>query len=263
MPITRTSLKYGVFFLLSIATNSAVALGLGEITLNSYLGEALNASVQINDAEITPDVSCFVVKDVTEDTAPRRVSTNLAERNGQLQLKISTRAFLTEPIVNISVSYVCEPYVARDYVLLLDPAPLSNAVANNQPTLVTNNLNENAPTPAEDKPAQKSKAKRPAKAELLANNASNNQATNQSASDAEINPSNAASASAPEKSAKRKPKAAAKSSTNTINEKLNEAYVGNAPATNTSAISTESAIRTNCAIYKHLQAVFGHIRRSA
>lgn len=55
-----------------------MAFGLGEITLNSYLGEELNASIAINDTESAPDISCFVVKDLTEDAVQRRVTGNLS-----------------------------------------------------------------------------------------------------------------------------------------------------------------------------------------
>jgi len=218
-----------------------MAFGLGEITLNSYLGEELNASIAINDTESAPDISCFVVKDLTEDAVQRRVTGNLVERNGRFQLKLATRAFLTEPIVNINVNYVCEPHVSRDYVLLLDPAPLSNTVLSNPPAIVNNTLESNTLPPSQSKPQQKTKPKRTTRTPASIENGDDNLTAEQATNDLTQQSSNLATTNNAQKPAPKKPKASTKPNTSSINDKLNEAYVGSTNTPSTSAVSIDNA----------------------
>lgn len=222
MPLFHSSLlKYSVLLLLSTATNSAFALGFGDIELSSYLGEELNAKIQINDIDSTPDIGCFVLKDLTENATQRRISASLIAHNSQYSLKMSTRAFLTEPIVNISVSYVCEPHVVREYVLLLDPAPLNNIA----PTSAAVSANNAVPAgnsndiPPKAKKAQKNNKIQP-QVEIDSN-------------------SNSATSTNPlEKPVIRKPKAPAQTKQNNIDAQLSEAYTGSQETANTNAIES-------------------------
>ncbi|MES1988215.1 MAG: hypothetical protein V4440_09320, partial [Pseudomonadota bacterium] len=117
------------FTLLSLFcyANLSFALGLGDAELKSNLGEKFLATVNVTDIESAPESNCFSATDVGDVPAFKRASVNLKMVNSNYQLTISTNDVITEPIVNLRVSFHCEPNVNREYVLLLDPAPISTA----------------------------------------------------------------------------------------------------------------------------------------
>ncbi len=125
----KAYLKLRFFTLLSLFcyANLSFALGLGDAELKSNLGEKFLANVTVTDIESAPDPICFSATDIGEPPAFKRASINLKAINGNYQLTISTNDVITEPIVNLRVSFHCEPNVNREYVLLLDPAPISTA----------------------------------------------------------------------------------------------------------------------------------------
>jgi len=105
--------------------NLSFALGLGDIELKSNLGERFLAKIDVTDVESQPESSCFNATDIGDAPALRKPSVNLmANNNGNYQLIISSNDVVTEPIVNLRVLFHCEPNINREYVLLLDPAPL-------------------------------------------------------------------------------------------------------------------------------------------
>jgi hypothetical protein len=101
-----------------------LALGLGDLELKSHLGERLLAKVNVTDIESMPETSCFSVIDESDIRAFKRASITFKQVNDIQQLLITSNEVITEPIVNLRVSVNCEPNISRDYVLLLDPAPL-------------------------------------------------------------------------------------------------------------------------------------------
>lgn len=112
--------------LLSLLLYSSLspALGLGEIELKSHLGEKLFAKVIVADVEAQSEASCFSASDISDVPAFKKATITLQPNNSGYQLSISSSEIVTEPIVNLRVSFHCEPNVNREYVLLLDPAPL-------------------------------------------------------------------------------------------------------------------------------------------
>ena len=132
-------MRFFAFLLLSYA-NISLALGLGEISLKSHLGEPLAASINVTDVEKSPDASCFSVKDNSEITAFKKATVSLKQGSNDYQLFISTHDVITEPIVNLQVLYHCEPNLNREYILLLDPASLVN------PETTDSNLNHQTVT---------------------------------------------------------------------------------------------------------------------
>lgn len=98
-----------------------MALGIHDITLESHLGEPLVAKIMVTDVEKSPDLSCFNITDTSHITAFKKASLFLNTNNNQYQLTIKTYSPITEPIVNLRVSYHCEPQLIREYTLLLDP----------------------------------------------------------------------------------------------------------------------------------------------
>ena len=103
------------------------ALSLGDIELKSHLGEPLNVKVEITDSETPLETGCFTVTDTGDVQAFRKASIALKQNNGNQLLSITTSQAITEPIVNLRVTFHCDPHINREYVLLMDPAPLVRA----------------------------------------------------------------------------------------------------------------------------------------
>jgi hypothetical protein len=120
-------------------------LGLGDVELNSNLGEKFLAKVDVTDVPSISESSCFSATDVSDIPAFKKASINLkANNNGNFQLTVSTNDVITEPIVNLRISFNCEPNVNREYVLLLDPAPLSgieNTIMKDESSKIEPNIN--------------------------------------------------------------------------------------------------------------------------
>ncbi len=121
-----------VFLLLTYA-NLSQALGIGDIVLKSHLGEPLIAKINVTDVEKSPDTGCFSVTDTSDVPAFKRANISLKQNNDGYQLNITTHDVITEPIVNLYVSFHCEPNFNREYVLLLDPASLARSSISEQP----------------------------------------------------------------------------------------------------------------------------------
>lgn len=121
-------------------------MGLGDAELESNLGERFLAKIEVTDVELPPESSCFSATDVGDAPAFRKASVNLkANINGNYQLTITSNDVITEPIVNLRVSFHCEPNVNREYVLLLDPAPLpaiENASSREKPPNVEPSIDD-------------------------------------------------------------------------------------------------------------------------
>jgi hypothetical protein len=195
----------------------AISFGfsLGDVDLKSNLGEPLNARISINDTDVaTIDPSCFSVTDASEVQAFKRAVTSLNSNSNQLI--ITSSQVISEPIINLSVTYHCEPRVNREYVLLLDPAPT--------PAL---EVAKSTPSNVSEKTAASANLASPGTAKTKINNAVSE------------DPSNGAEETPPppvkKKRAKKKtpPKAAS-----SIDAKLDEAYTGkqtpSSPVTNPS-----------------------------
>lgn len=100
-----------------------MAIGLADLELKSHLGEMLKAQLSVVDLPPNADVSCFSVDDLSETAQPQKITISLQTKFNGLQLLLSSAEVLLEPIVNLRLSYSCEPKLERDYTLLMDPAP--------------------------------------------------------------------------------------------------------------------------------------------
>ena len=142
---TLFKLRFITLLSLLFYANLSLALGLGDAELNSNLGERFLAKVEVTDVQSTPESNCFSATDLGNIPAFSNALVNLkASNNGNFQLTISTIEIITEPIVNLRISFHCEPNVNREYVLLLDPAPLSvveNTITKHENSQIEPNLN--------------------------------------------------------------------------------------------------------------------------
>lgn len=121
-------MKFTTFILLFIYANISLALGLGDAELKSHLGEKLVVKVNITEMEAAADSACFSISDASDVPAFKKPNIAFKQVNDNYQLLISSKETITEPIITLRVAAHCENNVSRDYVLLLDPAPLISIV---------------------------------------------------------------------------------------------------------------------------------------
>ncbi|MCU6433302.1 hypothetical protein LPB67_05855 [Undibacterium sp. Jales W-56] len=110
-----------------VAALPAYALGLGDIRLQSGLGQPLKASIALlgNDAI---DVNQICIKAKIETPEGGFLATGnlvLMQTRGSKTIYITTRQGLPEPAVKVTIDVACESQLHREYMLLLDPPQLN------------------------------------------------------------------------------------------------------------------------------------------
>ncbi len=103
---------------------SAAALGLGDVSVRSHLGQPLHATVGILGAtpELTAD--CFHVGNDGSLSPLQQPQLSLTRTGDQVTLHIRTPQAINDPIAQFVLVADCESRLQRDYVVLLDPPPL-------------------------------------------------------------------------------------------------------------------------------------------
>ena len=129
-------MRFFLLLLLASYAQLSTAIGLADLELKSHLGETLKAQLSLVDLPPNADVSCFSVDDLSETGQAQKINLSLQTKPNGLQLLLSSAEVLLEPIVNLRLSYSCEPKLERDYTLLLDPAP-KQEVSSQQETMDT------------------------------------------------------------------------------------------------------------------------------
>ncbi|MDP1863317.1 MAG: hypothetical protein Q8K52_05350 [Thiobacillus sp.] len=112
-----------VCLLLSVFhASSAIALGLGELSVRSHLGQALHVTVKILGTNATTAAGCFSLAPAEGAAVPPpRAQLSLDQGSGQALLHIRTPYAINDPIAQFSLISDCESPLRRDYVVLLDP----------------------------------------------------------------------------------------------------------------------------------------------
>ena len=107
--------------------SSALGLGLGELKLRSFLGQSLQAQLELVGAESEFfNASCIRVRVVSFDGVFLASANVVLERVGnKRQLLLSTRQHINEPAVNLIVDMNCDMQLHREFSVLLDPPDLS------------------------------------------------------------------------------------------------------------------------------------------
>ncbi len=124
---TNYTLKQAVITALTIlafgAETNALALGLGNIDVKSYLGQPLRATIKIQGASDLKGDTCFkVINDSDTENQLSSANFKLSKAVDDVAiLTVTTNQIINEPIVNLSVLAECDSNMRRDYVLLLDP----------------------------------------------------------------------------------------------------------------------------------------------
>jgi Tfp pilus assembly protein FimV len=164
---------------------AAAALGLGELTVRSSLGQPLHATVKILGAGETTHAECFSLAATTGAAVPPpRAQLSLEQTNSQTMLHIRTSYALNDPIAQFALTSDCEARLRRDYVVLLDPPSQTSPAVSRNPTVVPaaepgDRVDTTpAPPPARNRKADKrpAVAARPAKASSQQSRPSRDQA---------------------------------------------------------------------------------------
>lgn len=126
--------------LLALASNPAAALSLGRVTVQSALGEPLQAEVDFLDinadeaASLKTQVAtpeAFKAAGLEYNAALGALKTSLQRRaNGRAYLKLSSDRVVNEPFVDLILEASWNSgRIVRDYTLLFDPPNLRNQAA--------------------------------------------------------------------------------------------------------------------------------------
>jgi hypothetical protein len=116
---------------------SAVALGLGDISVRSNLGQPLHATVALLGATPTTSADCFSLSaSPASITPPLHAKLSLDKIAGQTLLHIRTTEAVYDPIAQFVLVSDCESRLQREYAVLLDPpsSSVAPAVSDDAPT---------------------------------------------------------------------------------------------------------------------------------
>jgi len=129
---------------------SAAALGLGDISLQSHLGQPLHATVTLLGASAETTAACFSLEASEDGIAPPpRAQLDIELSGGQALLHIRTLQPVNDPVAQFVLVSDCEVSLRRDYVVLLDPPVLvTAAVSQDVPAAITPTTAAPLATPA-------------------------------------------------------------------------------------------------------------------
>lgn len=117
------------------ASSMVFGLGLGELSSDSFLGQPLNASIELVSLEGDIDPNSLIVRQVTPDEAaqmgvdifyaPYRINFSLDATTGAPLVSVTSVEPINEPYLSLMVELRWpKGVVYREYPLLLDPPPL-------------------------------------------------------------------------------------------------------------------------------------------
>ena len=162
-----------------LASSAGHAFSLGEMKLQSALGQPLRLSIPIvnsRDEEIGSDCFRLVSPAASGDAIPGLVTARVSLERAASgdRLLITTRAPVNEPVVQLAVSAQCRLSLQREYTLLLDP-PVSvqggTALAAYEeaitPTLATRRRSQAAESRTRTKASALAKASTPASSKAI------------------------------------------------------------------------------------------------
>ncbi|HEX7642429.1 MAG TPA: hypothetical protein VF472_09535 [Burkholderiaceae bacterium] len=125
--------------LYALSAAPAMALGFGEITRHSALGQPFIADVKLIGVNSDADLRCFKAN-LTSLDGDRlgTLSMSLNNGDGTPRLFVGTRQAVGEPAVQLSVEYNCSQQSRRDYQILLDPEKANAPLTVNAPVVPAN-----------------------------------------------------------------------------------------------------------------------------
>ena len=125
----KQAVKTAVAILAMSAQTNVLALGLGNVEINSQLGQPLRANIKVQGASELKNVDCFrIINDGSAENQLSNANFKLSKVVDDVAiLTVTTSQVLAEPIMNLSIAAECDANMRRDYVLLLDPPLLAEA----------------------------------------------------------------------------------------------------------------------------------------
>ena len=100
----------------------ALAIGLGDLNVQSTLGQPLHATVEVLSAPATLDAECLSLHSSDNGIpAPSQTRFRIERRGDNALLHITTQRAINDPIAQFVLTSDCEGRLQREYVLLLDP----------------------------------------------------------------------------------------------------------------------------------------------
>jgi hypothetical protein len=114
----------------AIFSSAAGAVGLGEISVHSHIGEALRADVPVLSAGEPLDAACFSLGSVPDAELPviSAARMRLVRIGQDYRLIMTGSRAINEPAVIISLRAGCGIDLQREYVLLPAPPPGTNEI---------------------------------------------------------------------------------------------------------------------------------------
>ena len=126
----RVNLKPLCLLLSLCHVGSAAALGLGEVSVHSHLGQPLHATVALLGTPPSMTADCFSLGASPGSIAPPpRAQLSIEQSGGQTVLHIRTAQPVQDPVAQFVLVSDCTARLQREYVLLLDPPALEVAAA--------------------------------------------------------------------------------------------------------------------------------------
>jgi hypothetical protein len=141
----KLAVKTAIAVLAISAQTNALALGLGNVEVNSYLGQPLRASIKVQGASELKSVDCFhVVNDNSAENQLNSANFKLSKIVDDVAiLTVTTNQVLNEPIMSLSLVAECNANMRRDYVLLLDPPLTTEAELSTEASAVNETVTDN------------------------------------------------------------------------------------------------------------------------
>lgn len=140
--MTLVILKPACILLSLCCAGSAAALGLGEMSVRSYLGQPLHVTISLLDPSPNTTADCFSLGPQKGSIAPPlHTQLSIGQSGGQTVIHIRTPQSVNDPITQFELVSDCEAHLQRTYVVLLDP-----------PQAVAPAIAAPAPATAQDRP---------------------------------------------------------------------------------------------------------------
>ncbi|WP_018076865.1 FimV family protein [Thiobacillus denitrificans] len=128
---------------------ATAAIGLGEISVRSSLGQPLHATVPLLDMPAATTADCFSLGPSGDSIVPPpHAQLSIERAGGQALLHIRSRQAINDPIAQFVLVSDCEARLQRDYVVLLDPPMAVVAPLDHDAPAVTHTATEAPPVAA-------------------------------------------------------------------------------------------------------------------
>lgn len=152
-----------------------LALGLGELTVSSRLGQPLRAEIALLGSGAELNAECFKIaySETGPAVLPQDLRVTVEQSGGRARLHLRTLQPVNEPAVMLSVSALCPERIQRDYALLLDPPSFGGempvvatpaAEAGRIPGAAPSTPNTSGASPTRSEPARVARRSAPAPA---------------------------------------------------------------------------------------------------